>query len=267
MKCLQLFSEHPAGGLALLRKILPAMALLLFAGTASATTFTASGTAGGQTIDAQAVFTFNNLTPDVMTVTLTNLLPNPKDVGQNITDFDFQLLNSLGQTITPTCTTNCLTSASATSGLVSIGSGGTPVFPSPNPAVDPGWAVSLTSGTFLLNGLGGTHNPRYSIIGPPGSGGTYSNANGSLTNGSHDPFINQTATWTFTFASLPVGVTVGHVVFSFNTSSGDNFSCDTDPNGCGGGGGGQSTPEPLSFVLAGSGLIGIYFIRRRRGSS
>ena len=100
----------------MLRKIVPAMALLLFAGTASATTFTASGTAGGQTIDAQAVFTFNNLTPDVMTVTLTNLLPNPTSVGQNITDFDFQLLNSLGQTITPTCTTNCLTSASATKG-------------------------------------------------------------------------------------------------------------------------------------------------------
>jgi hypothetical protein len=34
-----------------------------------------------------------------------------------------------------------------------------------------------------------------------------------------------------------------------------------------GGGGGQGTPEPLSFLLTGSGLIGIYFIRRRRRGS
>ena len=35
-------------------------------------------------------------------------------------------------------------------------------------------------------------------------------------------------------------------------------------SGDGGGGGGQAVPEPVSFLLAGSGLIGIYFVRRRR---
>jgi hypothetical protein len=35
----------------------------------------------------------------------------------------------------------------------------------------------------------------------------------------------------------------------------------------GGGGGGQAVPEPVSFLLAGSGLIGIYFLRRRQAKS
>jgi hypothetical protein len=34
-----------------------------------------------------------------------------------------------------------------------------------------------------------------------------------------------------------------------------------------GGGGGQAVPEPVSFLLAGSGLIGIYFVRRRQAKS
>ena len=36
---------------------------------------------------------------------------------------------------------------------------------------------------------------------------------------------------------------------------------------CGGGGTGESVPEPVSFLLAGTGLIGMYFIRRRRPGS
>ena len=35
----------------------------------------------------------------------------------------------------------------------------------------------------------------------------------------------------------------------------------------GGGGGGQAVPEPVSFLLAGSGLIGIYFLQRRQAKS
>jgi PEP-CTERM motif len=253
----------------MLRKIVPALVFLLVAGTASATvttsTFTASGNnTGGSAINAEAVFTFNNLT-DQLTVTLVNLLPNPTDVTQNITDFDFQLLPSAG---TISCSTNCLTSsgtpnfAGVGGGRVLVASGGGFAVNPTN--VAPGWAVSFGSGGFLLNGLG-----HASIIGPPGGSG-YTNANGSIAgNHGHNPFINQTAQWIFTLSGLPsssaLTLTPTHIVFSFGTS-GAEFFCIT-PSDCGGGGGGQSTPEPLSFALVGGGLIGMYFIRRRRPGS
>ena len=252
----------------MLGKIAPALVVLLLAGSVSATTITGSFTFDasgnntmGNPISAEAVFTmFSNNT---MTLQLTNKFANPTDVAQNITDFSFQLVNSLGQNITPGCTTaTCKTGATFPSTVTvikpgfTIGAGG-----------DPGWAFSLDSGTgvFLLNGLGGSHNPAFSIIGPPGGAG-YTNANGSLTNGAHNPFINGNATWTFAIPGIAAtGVHPAHIVFSFGTTAGDLFTCD-DNGGCGGGPG-QSVPEPLSFALVGGGLIGMYFIRRRRPGS
>lgn len=260
----------------MLRKILPALALLLVAGTSSATnitsqtTFIADGTAMGSSVDVEAQFSFNNAT-NVLTVTLTNLIGNPTSVAQNITDFSFDLISD-GSAIHPTCTTDCLTSANAPLGTVTVGSGGTPTY-STTP-VDPKWGVSLnnTTGTFLLNGVAGMFTTD-SIIGSAGSKGVYSNANTSIAgNTLHNPFVYTSATWTFSLsgAGLPSSFSIGNVVFSFNTTAGDTYSCNV--SGCGsgstvGGGGGigqVSTPEPLTFVLAGTGLIGIYFIRRRR---
>lgn len=253
----------------MLGKIAPALVLVLVAGSVSATTITGSFTfnasgnsTAGDPISAQAVFTlFSNNT---MTLQLTNKLVNPSSVAQNITDFDFQLLNSLGQNITPGCTTaTCLTSANAPSRVVVASNGS---FTTLNGPEDPKWAFSLSSGVFLLDGLSGAHTPAFSIIGPPG-GATYSAAGGSIAgNVPHNPFINQSATWTFTIPNLATVVTPAHIVFSFGTVGGDTFSCDNH-GGCGaggGGGGGQAVPEPLSFALVGGGLIGMYFIRRRR---
>jgi hypothetical protein len=256
----------------MLRKVLTVFVFLLVAGTASAAiqvspqTFEASGnSSAGDPIHASAQFTFNNLT---LTLVLTNLLPNPGTVAQNITDFSFQLTNSLGQNITPDCNatagaTDCLTGANAPS-TVSVAAGGGKTVS--NVAVDPKWAFTLVSGVYLLNGLGGANNPAYSIIGPPDGSGNYSAAGGSIAgNGAHNPFINQTATWTFTIPNLVTSgpITISHVVFSFNTTGGDTFSC--DDSGCGGGG--QAVPEPVTLLLTGSGLIGMYFIRPRRPGS
>ena len=250
----------------MLRKVLPPLVFLLVAGTASASispqTFEASGPSStGDTIHASAQFTFNNLT---LTLVLTNLLPNPASVAQNITDFSFQLLNSLGQNIDPGCSGSCLTGATAAQ-TVTVATGGGKTIS--NVAVDPKWAYTLTSGIYLLNGLGGANNPAYSIIGPPDGSGNYSAAKGSIAgNSSHNPFIYQTATWTFHIPDLVSAgpITVGHVIFSFGTTSGETFSC--DDSGCGGGGG-QAVPEPVTLLLTGTGLIGLYFIRRHRPGS
>lgn len=253
----------------MLRKIAPAVAVLFLTGTASAsnitsqTTFIASGTSSsGDQINAEAVFSFNNIS-NTLTVTLTNLLPNPGSVAQNITDFSFSLLGSNGTPLTMVCSVTCVSGASAsgsaTMGTVTVASGGAPTYSTT--AVNPGWAVGVTGATFLMNGLGGSNTPAYSIIGPPGAGGTYSNAGGSIAgNGPHNPFVYTTATWTFALSTLPATFSIGDVVFSFNTTAGDTYSCAS--SGCTS----MITPEPWTFVLAGTGLIGIFFIRRRTGS-
>src|SRR5579871_66660 len=106
----------------MLSKIVPGLAFLLLASTASAsvltsqTTFVANGTQGANpNVHSEAVFTFTNVTPTtgILTVTLTNLLANPASAAQNITDFSFDLVGGNGAGIVPVCTAACLTSASA----------------------------------------------------------------------------------------------------------------------------------------------------------
>jgi hypothetical protein len=261
----------------MLRKIVPGLTFLLIAGTACAsvltsqTTFVANGSqAGNPDVHSEAVFTFTNVTPTtgILSVTLTNLLANPASLAQNITDFSFELMDSNHIGIGPSCATNCLNSASATAGTVAVGANGTPTYA--KGPVDPKWGVMMNSGTFYLNGISSLHSAANSIIGPGGSSGKYS-GNGSIV-GNPNPFVYSTATWTFTLSNLPTNFSIGNVNFSFNSGFGDNFSCNADLAHCAapapataGPFTPDTVPEPISFVLAGSGLIGMFFLRRRRG--
>jgi hypothetical protein len=258
----------------LLSKIVQGLTFLVIASSASAsvltsqTTFVANGTQGGNPdVNSEAVFTFTNVTPTtgILTVTLTNLLANPTSVAQNITDFSFDLVGGNGVAIVPSCATTCLTSASAPDGTVTLGSGAPTYAPTP---IDPKWAVMLSSGMFYLNGTGLIHSAAHSIIGPGDSSGNYTNAGGSLT-GARSPFVYSTATFTFTLSNLPANFTIGQVNFAFNSSAGDNFSCDADIAHCAPGSVLQdaasvAAPEPVSFLLVGGGLLGIFSLRRRR---
>jgi hypothetical protein len=197
-------------------------------------------------VDAEAVFTTGIGT---ITITLTNLEANPTSVVQNLSD----LLFTVGQG-----SLSASTETGATSQEITVNSNGSfslgPVLTTPAAV---GWiyAGSATSGSLDVLAAGGA-GPAHLIIGPPGSGGTYSNANGSIAgNGPHNPFLDQTATFTLTAPNISASSTITSATFSFGTTAGVNVA-------------GQATPEPSSLVLglAALGLVsavGLHRTRRR----
>jgi len=194
-------------------------------------TFIASGQQGGVTVDAEADFVFSN---NLLTLTLTNLLANPTSVAQAITDFEF----TIGTT------TGTLSSQSAAQ-TVTVATDGS--FVQDGPA-SPGWMATVSSGNYLLNAIGVPN--ALAILGPPG-GSTYTNANGSIAgNGPHNPFVYTTATFVYNIAGVSSTTVPTNIVFSFNTTTGDDFVCN-DRGGC------PDTPEPGSVVLLGTGLAGL----------
>lgn len=240
------------------RKILfLGLPVLVLAMTASAsnipTTYvTPSGsTTGGGPVSASASFTFG---PSFLSITLTDLEANPNNVGQLISGLSFTLSNGL-------------TSGTLFQGIgkqVTVNSDGTFSLAALSGAS--GWGLNNNvSGGLQLDALGFV-GPAGLIIGAPGAGGTYSNANASIAgNTPHNPFLAQTVTFSIVFAptaNVTDATTVTSATFYFGTTPGQfhvQGCMSTDPS-CGL----APTPEPISLALTGSGLIGLFFLRRRR---
>ena len=196
----------------------------------------AGSTVGGQPVDASVTFTTTDTT---ITVALTNLEANPTSVIQNLSDLEFTFSQDVfpsaiggsdsGQEITV-----------ASDGTFSLGS-----------TVSTGWGLSAPNHHSVLLGVLGTPTgPAHTIIGPPGPGNVYSNANGSIAgNGPHNPFLNQTANFTIIFP-LPLlkGVDVTSATFSFGTTSGNDVA---------GVAAGSPVPEPSSIGALALGLGGL----------
>jgi PEP-CTERM motif len=217
--------------------------LVLTVGLSSANTFfwvtpIGATSAGGPVSASATVDTSTNS----VAVTLNDLLVNPANAGQLLSDFAFTLSSTptaaLGSTATPTGSLIDISGFGVvTANLGSIAS----------------WGLTSSGPAIHLNSLAG--GATQTIIGPAGPGGVYDNANGSIAgNPGHNPFLNGTATFTFAVAGVTADTSVTDATFSFGTTVGDNVP-GTCPD-CGGGTQ-QDIPEPLSMFLMGGGLLGV----------
>src|SRR6266851_7243876 len=113
---------------------------------------------------------------------------------------------------------------------------------------------TLSLFTMLINGgVVDTYTGSPTLV-PPTTGGGNGNGYADYTLTGFTSLASYSATDTVQF----------HVIMPLVNDGREEFFLIS--NG-GGGGGGQAVPEPVSFLLAGSGLIGLYFIRRRRPGS
>jgi hypothetical protein len=223
--------------MAIIGSMIGACLLTISASAATITYVTPFGATVGspaQPVNASATFTTGSGT---LQVTLTDLLANPKDVGQLISDLDFTL--SGGQT------TGAIGSSSGTK--ITVNTGGTTTLGSTGST---GWGLNNNVGGGLqLTPLGFPAGPAGLIIGPPGAGGVYTAANGSIAgNPAHNPFLNQTATFTLNIAGVTADSTVTSATFSFGTGADDPDVPGTVPDG-------SATVMLLGAALAGMGLI------------
>jgi hypothetical protein len=213
---------------------------------ANTDTFTATGpSSGGATQNASAIFVTG---PGTLSITLNNLISNPRTIGQDISGIFFTLSGG--------ATSGSLTSSSgielniARNRHYSIG-----------PTVSTGWALTSTGGTLVLQVLNTPEAPEHTIVGTSSngtySGGTYSKANSSLTgNGPHNPFLESGATFNLVVFGVTSSTSVTSATFVFNTVAGDTRM-----------GINSAVPEPATAMLLLIGAMsaaGFFYHRRSK---
>jgi hypothetical protein len=196
-------------------------------------------TTGGGPVDASAQFTTG---AGSLTITLTNLQANITDVAQALSDLLFTVHSASGASLGMTTAIV----GTAPQGTVTVASGGS--YTTGTTSSD-GWQATGSSNSFLLNDLcgSGCSGPADLIIGGPGAGNLYTNANGSIAGApSHNPFLFESALFTLNIPGLTASDTISAATFSFGTTAGIDVP----------GIPGSTVPEPASLLLLGSGLIG-----------
>ena len=178
---------------------------------ANTNTFTAFGpSSGGQAQNASAIFVTG---PGTLSITLNNLISNPRTIGQDISGIFFTL--SSGATSGSLISSSGIELNIARNGHYSIG-----------PTVSTGWALTSSGGVLVLQVLNTPEAPEHTIVGTSSngtySGGTYSKANSSLRgNGPHNPFLESGATFNLAIGGVTSSTSVTSATFVFNTAAGD----------------------------------------------
>ena len=223
------------------------MGLATFATLGHATTIYSISSGGAS---GTATFTFGT---NSLTVGINDTVVNPLDVAHNLSALSFTFAGGTGGSLT----------GASSPAFRTVNAGGAftdATGPSTVPGV--GWVYSTSSGTYLLDVLSGTGHagPKHTIIGSPNGSNVYSAANSSITGSEHNPFLANSATFTFTFTGgVNVNTLLSGVSFQFGTTD-NSLTAGVCQSGCSVG----TTPEPSAVFLTASGLAGLLFFASRR---
>ncbi len=191
-------------------------------------------TQGSKPVSAQATF---SLSTNQITITLENLQADPQSAANCVSGLEFHV--STGQS------SGTLSSSSGTDRTIN-GDGTW----SDGSVVSTGWALNTVGSDLMLNLLGTGTAPTHEIVGPPNGSSVYT-GNSSITNGSHNPHIGLSATFTLNVPGVTASSTISSATFQFNTSAGSTTA-------------GQVVPEPASAGAIGALILLIGRSRRRR---
>jgi hypothetical protein len=203
--------------------------------------------AGGNPVSASAILSLSLVgSQEVLTVVLENLTPNQTSDGENITGLELNINSSQITGVSLASASADLIQVPNKTSVTNLGTGSLSH-----------WTATTSLSELTLTTIG-SGQPTQAIIGAPGSGNDYSNANGSLTGGTKQPYANQTATFTLDLTGSNISMSsITSVDIGFGTQ-GTNY---IDPTGVES----VATPEPGTFWLlaASTVLIGLGSQRKR----